>query len=131
MSVKFSTVRYLSNAVVNVPRNCWELWKQLISSNFQNGIFEVITITVTKIVLIQGFLLLLLLKKNEMVTYGIPWHIHTFQKSALLKTRESHFSVLWVMLSVISLGCNVFKMSRLFRARNSLTFSQLESVDSL
>ena len=37
MSVKSSTVRCLSNAVVNISRYCWELWKQLIPSNFQNN----------------------------------------------------------------------------------------------
>ena len=37
---------------------------KLISSNFQNGIFEIITITVTIIVLIQMFHLLLLLNKK-------------------------------------------------------------------
>ena len=37
MSVKSSTVRCLSNSVVDVYRYCWELWKQLISSNFQNN----------------------------------------------------------------------------------------------
>ena len=91
MSVKSSTVRCLSNAVVNVSRYCWELWKQVISSNFQNGTFEIITITVKKIVLIQVFFLLLLLNKkikiktrNTIVTsyysktrstqnYGVPF----------------------------------------------------------
>ena len=38
----------LSNAVVNVPRSFWELRKQLISSNSENGIFVIIIITVTK-----------------------------------------------------------------------------------
>ena len=40
--------------------------EQLISSNFQNGTFEIITIIVTKTVLIQAFFLpLLLSKRNE------------------------------------------------------------------
>ena len=65
MPEKFSIVRCLTNAVVNVPRNCWELWKQLISSNFQNGTFEIINITVRKIVLIQVFLLPMLLNKKN------------------------------------------------------------------
>ena len=59
-----------SNAVVSAPHNCWELRKQLISGNFQNGNFEIISITVMKIVLIEVFFLSSLLnkqtrKKNE------------------------------------------------------------------
>ena len=64
MSIKSSALRCLSIAVANVPCNCWEVWKQLISSNFQNGTFEIIIITVTKIVLIQVFFLPLLLNKK-------------------------------------------------------------------
>ena len=33
-----------------------ELWTQMISSNFQNSTFKIITITVTEIILIQVFL---------------------------------------------------------------------------
>ena len=59
-----------SNAVVSAPHNCWELRKQLIPGNFQNGNFEIISITVMKIVLIEVFFLSSLLneqtrKKNE------------------------------------------------------------------
>ena len=53
------------SAFVSLPHNCWELWKQLISSNFQNATFKIITITVTKLVAIQVFFLLLLLNKRN------------------------------------------------------------------
>ena len=45
-----------------------ELWTELISSNFQNSTFEVTTITVTDIVLIQVFFFIAASKqrtKNE------------------------------------------------------------------
>ena len=29
--------------------------------------------------------------------HGIPWHLHTIQKSGLLKSGESNFSLVWVM----------------------------------
>ena len=53
-----------SNAVVSAPHNCWELRKQLISSNSQNDTFEIISITVMKIVLMQVFFLSWLLNKQ-------------------------------------------------------------------
>ena len=49
------------------PGHCWELWKQLISSNFQNGTFEIMTITETKFVLIQVFFLPFLLNNNKKI----------------------------------------------------------------
>ena len=121
MSKKPSTVKCLSNAVVNVPRSCWELWKQLISSNFQNGVFEIVTITMTKIILIQVFFLPLLLnKKIKKWKHGIPWHLHTIQKSALNKTRESHCSFVWVMeRSIISLCLGKVKVFLLILACQS------------
>ena len=37
---------------------------------------------------------------------GITWHVHTIQKSALLKTRKSHFPlVVWVMEFSIIPSC--------------------------
>ena len=53
-----------SNVVVSAPHNCWELRKQLISGNFQNGNFEIISIIVMKIVLIEVFFLSSLLNKQ-------------------------------------------------------------------
>ena len=100
-----------SNAVVSAPHNCWELRKQLISSNSQNDTFEIISITVMKIVLMQVFFLSWLLnkqtnkqtKKMKMkIKNGIPSYLHTILKLALFKTREVHFSVVWVIeLSII------------------------------
>ena len=99
-----------SNVVVSAPHNCWELRKQLISGNFQNGNFEIISITVMKIVLIEVFFLSSLLnkqtrKKKKMkikIKNGIPSYLHTILKLALFKTREAHFSVVWVIeLSII------------------------------
>ena len=115
MSIKTSTVKYLSNAVVNVPRSCWEL------CNFQNGAFEVVTITMTKIILIQVlFLPLLLNKKKKKWKHGIPWHLHTIQKSALNKTRESPCSFVWVMeRSIISLCLGKVKVFLLILACQS------------
>ena len=66
---------------------------------------DVLTITVTEIVLIQMFFLQLLVnKRNKYEKNVIPWYLHTIQKSALLITREPNFSAVWVMkLSIISL----------------------------
>ena len=45
----------------------------LKTSNFQNGTFEIIIITVTEIVLIQVFLFIVASKqKNKKHKYGIP-----------------------------------------------------------
>ena len=42
-------------------------------------------------------------QKNKNENTGYQWHLHTIQKSALLKTREFHFSLVWVMeFSIIS-----------------------------
>ena len=50
-------------------KELWNSWKkQLMSSNFQNGTFEIITITVTEIVLVQVFVFTVASKqknKNE------------------------------------------------------------------
>ena len=119
MSVKSSTVRCISNAFVNVPRNCWVLWKQLISSIFQNGTLEIVIIPVTKIVLIQVFFLPLLLNKKSW-KHGIPLHLHTIQKSGLLKTSEVHFSVAWVIeLSIIPLHLAKVKVLQIILACQS------------
>ena len=66
---------------------------------------DVLTINVTEVVLTQMFFLQLLLnKRNKYEKNVIPWYLHTIQKSALLITRESNFSAVWVMeLSIISL----------------------------
>ena len=78
----------LSNAVVNAPRSFWELRKQLISSNSENGIFVIIIITVTKSFSSKCYFYRCFWRKQ-----GIPWHLHTIQKSALLKTKESLFLI--------------------------------------
>ena len=63
-----------------------------------------------KIVLIEVFFLSSLLnkqtrKKKKMkikIKNGIPSYLHTILKLALFKTREAHFSVVWVIeLSII------------------------------
>ena len=59
--------------------------------------------TITEIVLIQMFFFTVASKQKNKWKHGIPWHLHTMQKSALLKTRESHFSLVWVIeFSIIS-----------------------------
>ena len=43
---------------------------------------------------------LFLKTKNKNTEYnknGIPWHLHIIQKSALLKIRESHYSLSCVL----------------------------------
>ena len=95
MSVKFSTVMCLSNAVVNVPCNCWELWKQLISSNFQNGFLKIITITVKKIALTLGFFIPLPLnKKIKMKTRNVMAHSHHSKVSSTQNQRVPFFCCL-------------------------------------
>ena len=81
-----------------------ELWTKLWSSNFQNGTFEKTTITVTEIALIQVSFPNVGSKQKNIRTHRIPWHLHTIQKSGLLKIWESHFSLVFIMeFSIISL----------------------------
>ena len=95
IALKSSTARCLSSAVVNVPRKCWKRTSNIadILNYSHNGTFE----TVMEIVLIEVFFLTIdskLKNKNGIpydIKYGIPWHPHAIQKSALLKTREFHF----------------------------------------
>ena len=93
----------------------------LISSNFQNSNFEIITITVTEILLI---LPLVLNKKKLKLKFEIPWHLHTTQKSTLLKTKEFHFSLVWVIEFCIISSClgkvKVFNNSTLQPSRHSM-----------
>ena len=76
----------------------------LISRNFQDSTFEIITITVTEIVPIQLFFFTVASKqkfKANIRNTIVPSYI---QKSALLKTIEFHFSLVWIMeFSIISL----------------------------
>ena len=104
-------VRKILNFKMSFKCHCqWLSMYPVIVENFENSLYQVsfsdilkiITITVTKIVLIQRFFLLLPLKKQK-CKHEIPWNINIIQKSALLKTRESHFFVVWVILSIISL----------------------------
>ena len=74
------------------------------SSNFQHGTSEIINITVTKTITVLFFTVASKQKKikNENTEYH-GWHLPTMQKSALLKARESHFSLIWFMeFSIIS-----------------------------
>ena len=84
-----------------------ENFEQLMSSNFQNCNFKIITITVTEIGFIQVFFFYRCSKqKNKNLEYhknGVPWHVNTSQKSALFRTRELYFSLVWVVeFSIIS-----------------------------
>ena len=74
----------------------------------------------TKIVLIQVlFLPLLLNKKIKMKTQN-TMALFAIKKSALLKTRESHFSVAWIMeLINISLCLGKFKVFAIILACQS------------
>ena len=101
--VKSLAVRCLSN-LVNVPRKCSERRKQLISSNFQNGTFEIITITMTKIVLIQVFFFTVASKhKNENMEYHGTFI--SFKSQLYSKPGSPVFSGVWVMeLNINSLG---------------------------
>ena len=50
----------------------------------------------TKIILIQLLFLPLLLNKKKLKRkHGIPWHVHAIQKLALLRSRKSHFYVVF------------------------------------
>ena len=64
-----------------------------------------------EIALIQVFFFTIVLNKNRIrkkrkngKKNRIPWHVHTIQKSTLVKTMESHFSLLWVMELYSCLG---------------------------
>ena len=43
------------------------------------------------------FIIIIPDKRNKNKNTQIPWHLHTIQKSGSFKTRESHFSLVWVM----------------------------------
>ena len=94
-------IKCLLNAVVNVPRNCWEPWKQLIWNNFQNSTLEVITITVTQIVLIQVFFLPLLLnRKIKMKTRNTMAPSH-HSKISSTQNQEVQFFLLFGSWSLV------------------------------
>ena len=44
-------------------------------------------------------------QKNKKWKQGLSRHLPTMKKSALLKTRESHFSLVWVMECSIVSSC--------------------------
>ena len=102
MSMKSSTGGCLSNFLVKVSCNCWErtfnivcgmtlskkkLPKQRRKSFWSNCSFRPF------------------LNKKWKWKHGILWHLHIIQKSPLLKTRESHFSVVWLMECSITSPC--------------------------
>ena len=86
-----------------------ELWIKLWPSNFQNGIFEKITMTLVEVALIQASFLNVGSKqknKNEHTVY----HDIFIQKPGLLKTWKYRFSLVWVMeFSIISPSFNKSK----------------------
>ena len=73
MSVKSSTVMCHSNAVVKVPRNCWESTLNIaMIKSFQNDNFrKEIAITVTEVVLIQFLSLTVVSKHNTRETVNV------------------------------------------------------------
>ena len=100
MSVKSSIVRCLSSAVVKVPRNCWERTLDIaVIKYFQNDTFEKkLSLQRRKSFSTHCFLITLFLNKT-------PWHLHIIQLSPILKTRESHFSLVWVLEFKIISSC--------------------------
>ena len=60
-----------------------------------------IAIAVTEVVLIQLFSLAVVSKQK--IKMKTRWDLHVIQTSALLKIKESHFSLFWLMVfSIIS-----------------------------
>ena len=96
-----------------------ELLTQLWSSNFPNSTFEKITITVAEDALILVFFPNVGFKQNNNKKHRIPWHLHTIQKSDLLKTRQLHFSLVWVMQSSMIYPC--FDKGNIFCDNSNLT----------
>ena len=93
----------------------------LISSNFQSSTFEIITITVKEIVLIQMFFFTIVSKQKKW-KYGIPWHLHT----SLLKAKEFHFSFAWVMeFSIISSCLGIVKVFLIILPSNLVNVQRL------
>ena len=90
--------------VNNVPRNCWAFWKQLISSNFQNGILEINYHNRDENGSHPSLLFTVLLNKknNENMEYHgtfTPFKNHLYSKPI-----GPIFSVVWVMqLRIMSL----------------------------
>ena len=73
-------------------------------------------------VVIWVFFLPLLLNKKWKWKHKIPTHLHTIPKPALLKPRESHFFVVWVMeLKIIPLCLVKVKDFLMFLACQSLS----------
>ena len=146
MSLKSSTVRCLSDGAVNVPRNCWKrTFNKLISSNFPNGTFEVITITVTEIVLILVFFTFGSKKKTKMKTGNTvaPSYHYLSDNSSLpnlVNVKGLHENSKWILCvsnraewwsvrlrtkwfwNRFPLQLLKLQISRLFPARSSLTF---------
>ena len=107
MSVKSSIVKCLSNTVVKVPRNCSRRTLKIVQIDFQNDTFEKKPIIATEVVLIQLLSYNVSKQKIKMKTRNTmapSYHSKvTSTQKTLLYSRESHFSLVWVMeFSIIS-----------------------------
>ena len=89
----------------------------VITSNFQNSTFEIIAIIVTGIILIQLFFFIVgCRQKNKSENREYHGIFIPLKKWALLKSRESHFSHVWVIEFYIF----VFGQSQRFSDNSSL-----------
>ena len=101
MSVKSSTVGCLSHTIVSFSRDCWERnFNIAVINYFQNSTFWW-----------NCSVLVFILNNKQKWKHGIPCHFHSIQKSALLKTMQSHFSHVWpIGFSTISPCLNKVKV---------------------
>ena len=105
MSINSLTVRYLLNAVVKVPRNCWQGTLNIAdTSNFWNSAFEIIIITVTEIVASK--------QKKERKTRNAIAPSYNLKVSS---AQNQGINLLKLLK---------FQISRLFQPRCYLTFTQ-------
>ena len=100
MSVKSPIVRCFSNAAVKVPRNYRERTLNIaLTMYFWNGTLHKQRL---KLFLSNCSLIPLFLNNITKMKTKILWHLHTIQKSPLLKKGEFRFSLVWLMeLSII------------------------------
>ena len=112
MPVKLPAVRFFQMPL-SVFLVVAENFEQLISINFHNVIFEIITITVTKIVLSQVFFLPLLLnKKIKTKARNTRASSHHSKISSTENQAVPFFCCSWIMeLSNISLCLSKVKVS--------------------
>ena len=95
MSVKSSTGECLSNYLVKVSCNCWER-----TFNIACGLTlskKNLPKQRRKSFISNCSLIPLFLNKKWKWKHRILRHLHIIQKSPLVKTRESHFSLVWLM----------------------------------